>query len=82
MMARARQNQIDKEFVDQFDKGLQRWRGPEVNLAQGRKTGGIEGSGWFGQGAPEHEQQFGGASSYPARVQAVLHAVVEYRDAR
>jgi len=81
-MARARQNHMDKEFIDQFDRSLQKWRGPEVNLQPGRKTGGIEGSGWFGQGAPEHEQQFGGPSSYPARVQGVLHAIVEYRDAR
>jgi len=42
----------------------------------------VEGSGWFGQGAPEYEARNGGSSSWPGRISSVLHAVTEYRDAR
>jgi chromatin structure-remodeling complex subunit RSC1/2 len=78
---RARVIEADKAFIDTFEAGLDRWQGPEIHLAPAAKTGGIEGSGWFGQGAPEVEQHFGGPSSYPNRIRGVLHAITEYRDA-
>lgn len=73
---------LDKVFMDRFDTNLEHWRGPEIQLAPGRKTAGVEGSGWFGQGAPEYEARNGGSSNWPGRIRSVLHAVTEYRDAR
>jgi chromatin structure-remodeling complex subunit RSC1/2 len=79
---RLRTAAMDKQFIDRFDANLEQWRGPEIQLPPGRKTAGIEGSGWFGQGAPEYEMRNGGSSSWPGRISSVLHAVTEYRDAR
>jgi chromatin structure-remodeling complex subunit RSC1/2 len=79
---RARIAAADKVFIERFDANLEQWRGPEIQLPPGRKLAGVEGSGWFGQGAPEYEMRHGGSSSWPARIQSVLHAVTEYRDAR
>jgi len=79
---RIRTAAMDKQFIDRFDANLEQWRGPEIQLPPGRKTAGVEGSGWFGQGAPEYEARNGGSSSWPGRISSVLHAVTEYRDAR
>jgi len=79
---RARSAAADKMFMDRFDGNLEQWRGPETQLPPGRKLAGIEGSGWFGQGAPDYDMRNGGSSSWPGRISSVLHAITEYRDAR
>jgi hypothetical protein len=72
----------DREFTTKFERGLPHWEGPEEVLRGEVHSGGIEGSGWFGEGPYDVERRHGGPSSYAGRIRGVLHAITEYRDPR
>ena len=42
-------------------------------------TDGIEGSGWWGEGAPSYETSAGGERMLPQRIKTVVDAINGYR---
>lgn len=79
---RERSAAQDKLSIETLEARLPKWSGPQQILPGERAPGGVPGSGWFGEGAPDVERQLGGPSSYERRIRAVLHAISEYRDTR
>jgi hypothetical protein len=74
--------QADQEFTEKFETELPQWQGPDEISRTSDSSGGIVGNGWFGEGPYDCPSRQGGPSSYPGKIQAVLHAITEYRDPR
>ncbi|KAK4688769.1 chromatin structure-remodeling complex subunit RSC1/2, partial [Tremellales sp. Uapishka_1] len=69
----------DKKMMAAMDARLPRWTGPEAQM-EGPSPGGIPGSGWFGEGAPDYERHAGGKVMWPHRIRSVVAALSGYRD--
>lgn len=70
----------DQAVVNAVDKGMPRWPGPQAVIPGPSQIGGIPGSGWWGEGAPEYEKSAGGQTTSPSRIKAVLAAISGYKD--
>lgn len=69
----------DQGMIDDLEKTLTKWEGPQAVLPGPSSQGGIEGSGWFGQGDSGKE---GGPSTWSRRIKVVALAINGYRDSR
>ncbi|OCF45640.1 chromatin structure-remodeling complex subunit RSC1/2 [Kwoniella heveanensis CBS 569] len=78
--ARQTQAEIDRKVVAALDAVLPRWPGPQPVIPGNTAPGGIFGSGWFGEGAPDYERSAGGPAMWPHRIRAVVDAIASYRD--
>ncbi|KAL7420864.1 hypothetical protein Q5752_004818 [Cryptotrichosporon argae] len=66
-----------------LDATLPRWPGPSIDLppVPPQALGGVLGSGWWGDGAPQYEAGVGGPASWQGRIRRVVAALAGYRDA-
>ncbi|WVQ95459.1 hypothetical protein IAU59_002556 [Kwoniella sp. CBS 9459] len=80
--ARQSQAELDRKVVAALDAVLPRWPGPQPVTPGDTAPGGIYGSGWFGEGAPDSERSAGGPAMWPHRIRAVVDAIAGYRDQR
>ena len=74
------QSEADKAVVASLDARLPLFPGPVLILPGSYEMGGITGSGWWGEGAPDYEKSVGGESSWPRRMKAMMTAIHGYRD--
>ncbi|EIW70202.1 hypothetical protein TREMEDRAFT_68547 [Tremella mesenterica DSM 1558] len=74
------QVEADRRIIADLESRLPRWEGPKEVIHGDTAPGGIPGSGWFGEGAPQYEQSVGGPASWPDGIRRVVHALSEYRD--
>ena len=77
-MHQGAQSSADAAMVAMLDTRLQKWNGPELQLPGNVETGGIRGSGWWGEGSDYYERDW---QSWPQRMKGVLEALQGYRDA-
>ncbi|WWC65270.1 uncharacterized protein I303_107887 [Kwoniella dejecticola CBS 10117] len=77
---RQMQAEKDRAVVAALEARLPRWPGPQSVLPGNSSIGGIQGYGWFGEGAPDHERNAGGSAMWPHRIRAVVSAIEGYRD--
>lgn len=77
---RNRQAEADRSIVAALDARLPTWAGPQAVLPGGVALGGIEGSGWWGEGAPTYEMNAGGERLWSLRIKAVVEGISGYRD--
>jgi len=79
-LRRQSQTESDRAVIAALDARLPRWTGPQSVLARVANTGGIGGSGWWGEGAPDYEAEAGGERRWPQRIRAVVDVISGYRD--
>lgn len=72
--------EADRQMVARLDQTLPKWDGPQPVLPGPPIVGGVPGSGWWGEGAPEYEARAGGMKRWQDRIQAVVSALSDYRD--
>ncbi len=77
---RYRQTEADRAIVAALDARLPRWSGPQPGLPGGVNLCGVDGSGWWGEGAPDYEMNAGGERMWPNRIKGVAEAISGYRD--
>lgn len=73
-------SQADAAVVNMLDAKLERWGGPQNPLPGDPAPGGVPGSGWWGEGAPEFERSVGGSTSYKSRIRTAAEAIAGYKD--
>ena len=74
------QTESDRQIVAALDTKLPRWPGPQAVLAEAAKSGNIDGSGWWGEGAPDFERGMGGETMWPDRVSKIIGGIRGYQD--
>ncbi|ODO05892.1 hypothetical protein I350_04953 [Cryptococcus amylolentus CBS 6273] len=79
--AKAAQYAADQAVVAARDATLPRWSGPKEVLSGNPAPGGVPGSGWWGEDAPDYERTTGGPDQWPFRIRAVVGAIEGYKDA-
>ncbi|WWC92384.1 uncharacterized protein L201_007341 [Kwoniella dendrophila CBS 6074] len=79
-LGRSAQAEKDRSIVAALDRRLPKWSGPQYVLPGPPSIAGIQGSGWFGEGAPDYDRSTGGPAMWPHRIRAVIDAIVGYRD--
>lgn len=72
--------EADARVVSATDEKLPKWEGPRSLLPGDPAPGGILGSGWWGEGAPEYERRVGGQASWKGRIRVVADAIEAYKD--
>ncbi|KAK6906505.1 hypothetical protein I203_100490 [Kwoniella mangroviensis CBS 8507] len=77
---RQSQAEKDRHVVAALDARLPRWPGPQAVLPGDTAIGGIQGYGWFGEGAPDYDRSTGDSAMWPHRIRAVIEAIIGYRD--
>ncbi|WVW80738.1 hypothetical protein I302_102724 [Kwoniella bestiolae CBS 10118] len=79
---RQSQAEKDRSVMTALDARLPRWPGPQAVLPGDPVIAGVQGYGWFGEGAPDYDRSTGGPAMWPHRIRAVIEAIIGYRDDR
>ncbi|KAL1412641.1 hypothetical protein Q8F55_000388 [Vanrija albida] len=70
----------DTRIVAVVDAKLPLFEGPKTVLPGDPAPGGLLGSGWWGESAPEYERKALATTSYKQRIRAVAEAIAGYAD--
>jgi len=76
----VKQSDRDRITIAQLDETLPRWEGAQAVLPGDPAPGGVQGSGWWGEGAPAFEASLGGPGNWQHRMRVMITALAGYRD--